>query len=55
MPDKDGNTKATDCPGTNLSVAEVRRLATKALVAAGQPAPTEPRTASELLVELPAK
>jgi hypothetical protein len=50
-----GDAKATDCPGRNLHIAQVRSLALQTLAAAGQSAPTA-RLASatagkELLVE----
>jgi hypothetical protein len=49
-----GDTKATDCPGRNLHVAEVRRMAAQY---AGMEAPeTEARIAAgEMLVDLPQK
>jgi hypothetical protein len=47
-----GDTKATDCPGRNLNVAEVRRMATQMLADAGEPAEEPTRTASgELLFQ----
>ena len=51
-----GDTKATDCPGRHLSVADVRSLAVRVLAATGEPAQAnEPRTAGEMLVDLPRK
>lgn len=48
-----GDTKQTECPGRHLSVAEVRRLASTMLLAAGDtPEPDAPMTASsELLID----
>ena len=50
-----GDTKPTDCPGRNLRVAEVRRMATQFLVAEGVAVDQgNTRTAStgELLTEI---
>jgi len=49
--------KPTECPGRNLNVATVRRLATQALAEGGESPPLEnARTASsELMVDVPVK
>ena len=41
-----GMTKATDCPGKNISIASIRKLATQVLVAEGTPVPANTGTAS---------
>jgi hypothetical protein len=41
--------KATDCPGRNLSIAVVRRMAAQALAASGERLDTEVQMAGELL------
>jgi hypothetical protein len=46
-----GDTKPTECPGRNMSIAAVRRLSTQAMIAAGgTPEPTRTASAGELLV-----
>ena len=52
-----GDTKATDCPGRLLNVADVRRMATQLLVAEGTDIKNNPRTASsrEMLVDVKEK
>lgn len=48
-----GETKPTDCPGHNMSVAAVRRMAAQSLADAGEPIDLLPQTASsvELMVD----
>ena len=36
-----GDTKATECPGRNMSVAEVRRMAARILAQTGDTAPPD--------------
>jgi len=52
-----GDTKATDCPGRLLNVADVRRMATQILMAEGAAPPGSPRTASsrEMLSDIKEK
>ncbi len=52
-----GDTKATDCPGRNVHIADVRRMANQQLASGDAPADTVAQTASasELLVTLPHK
>lgn len=46
-----GMAKPTECPGRNMSIAEVRRLSTQILTAAGDPvSPTEVPTATASLL-----
>jgi hypothetical protein len=46
------DTKATECPGRNLSIAQVRRLATQTLAAAGEHVPEDAaRTADATISE----
>lgn len=49
-----GDTKATECPGRYMNVADVRRMATQVLVAEGYAEETKTRTASsrELMVDV---
>jgi hypothetical protein len=54
------DTKPTDCPGTNLAIAQVRKMATQILADAGEPVAddeTNPKTASadDLLQDAPAE
>jgi hypothetical protein len=49
-----GDTKATECPGRNMSVAEVRRMAGRILAEAGDPSPAANNVADaegELMLE----
>ncbi len=41
-----GMTKATDCPGRNISIASVRKSATQVLIAEGTPVPANAAAAS---------
>lgn len=52
-----GDTKATDCPGRLLNVADVRRMATQILLAEGATPSGNPRTASsrEMLSDIKEK
>lgn len=52
-----GDTKATDCPGRLLNIADVRRMATQILVAEGAGPAGNPRTASsrEMLSDIKEK
>jgi hypothetical protein len=52
-----GDTKATDCPGRNVHIADVRKLANQQLASGDAPADGLAQTAaaSELLVTLPHK
>ena len=49
-----GDTKATDCPGRNVHVAQIRQMATQILASEGtQPETLAYRPAGEMLVDLP--
>jgi len=52
-----GDTKQTDCPGKNLSVAEIRSAAVRMIADAGDiaPAPEALASGQELLVGTPTK